>query len=89
MGSWATQPWGLSRSTERLPAAPAPYETFSFDPATQLTRFYDARGVIVDMGKEGSSRTFVTVTVSRGGGGDGSSGASQVADDSNNDTASD
>ncbi|MFC4586967.1 putative ATP-grasp-modified RiPP [Sphaerisporangium corydalis] len=89
MGSLMTQPWGLSRSTEHLPAAPPPYETTSFDPETQLTRFYDAQGAIVDMGKDGTSRTFVTVTVSKGGGGDGSGGAAQVADDSNNDTATD
>ncbi|WP_030907403.1 putative ATP-grasp-modified RiPP [Streptosporangium amethystogenes] len=82
------QPWGLGRMTQRLPEVLPPYETTSFDPATQLTRFYDAGGAVVDMGK-GTNRSFVTVTVSRGGGGDGSGGAAQVADDSENDSASD
>ncbi|MEU8038117.1 putative ATP-grasp-modified RiPP [Streptosporangium sp. NPDC049078] len=87
--SQTMRPWGLSRMTERLPEAPAPYETFKLDPDTQLTNFYDASGAIVDMGKDSTSRSFVTVTVSRGGGGDGSGGASQTADDSQNDSASD
>ncbi|MEU8206582.1 putative ATP-grasp-modified RiPP [Streptosporangium sp. NPDC049046] len=87
--SQTMRPWGLSRMTERLPEAPASYETFKFDPDTQLTNFYDASGAIVDMGKDSTNRNFVTVTVSRGGGGDGSGGASQTADDSQNDSASD
>ncbi|MEU9885197.1 putative ATP-grasp-modified RiPP [Sphaerisporangium sp. NPDC051011] len=89
MESPTIRPWGLSRMTERLPPAPLPYATTSFDPTSQLTLFCDAQGAIVDMGKDGTSRSFVTATVSKGGGQDGSSGASQVADDSNNDSASD
>ncbi|MEV6861959.1 putative ATP-grasp-modified RiPP [Streptosporangium subroseum] len=76
-------PWGLSRMTNRLPVAPLPYETFEFDPTTQLTNFYDASGAIVDMGKGGSSRSYKTISMSRDG--DGSKNAPQVADDDNND----
>lgn len=75
----AVTPWGLSRMTEPLPEEPSLYETAELDPVTQLTHFYDGAGAIVDMGKK------VTVTKSRGGGSDGSSGSSSVADDSNND----
>ncbi|WP_051864685.1 putative ATP-grasp-modified RiPP [Streptosporangium roseum] len=72
-------PWGLSRTTTPLGAAPALYDMVDLDPATQLTTFRDAAGMIVDMGNK------VTVTTSKGGGSDGSSGSSNVADDSNAD----
>jgi putative ATP-grasp target RiPP len=75
------QPWGLARMTERLPEVPPLYQTARLDPATQITHFYDASGAVVVMGKD----TFVTVTMSKGGGGDGSSGSAQVADDSQTD----
>ncbi|MER6172088.1 putative ATP-grasp-modified RiPP [Streptosporangium sp. NPDC001681] len=75
----AVIPWGLGRMTEPLPEEPSLYGTAEFDPVTQLTHFHDGAGAIVDMGKK------VTVTQSKGGGSDGSSGSSSVADDSNND----
>ncbi|MGW4422984.1 putative ATP-grasp-modified RiPP [Streptosporangium sp. NPDC004631] len=83
------RPWGLGRMSERLPEGPPLYETTQLDPVTQITHFYDTRGTVVDMGKEGSSKAFVTVTMSRGGGGDGSAGSTQVADDFENDNTSD
>ncbi|GAA0853575.1 putative ATP-grasp-modified RiPP [Streptosporangium amethystogenes subsp. fukuiense] len=72
-------PWGLSRKTDPLPESEALYDHVTLDPATQITTFRDGSGVIVDMGNK------VTVTTSRGGGSDGSSGSSNVADDSNSD----
>lgn len=84
-----TTPWGLSRATERLTESPLPYQTAKLDPDTQTSRFYDATGGIVDMITCAANKTFVTVTYSKGGGSDGSSGSSQVADDSNTDVGSD
>lgn len=72
-------PWGLSRKTAPLPGAEALYDHVTLDPATQTTAFRDRDGGIVDMGNK------VTVTTSKGGGSDGSSGSANVADDSNND----
>ncbi|MEU7863460.1 putative ATP-grasp-modified RiPP [Nonomuraea sp. NPDC049141] len=71
------RPWGMSRTTERLPATPLPYTTVQLDPGSQVTRFYDHQGGIVDMG------TFATVTMSKPG--DGAANAPNVADDSNTD----
>lgn len=67
------QPWGLGRMTPTSPAV-SEFQTVVFDPETQLTHFYDANGAIVDMATS-------TVTKSKGGGGDGSSGATEVTDD--------
>ncbi|MGV9773329.1 putative ATP-grasp-modified RiPP [Streptosporangium sp. NPDC003464] len=71
-------PWGLSRTTAPLPEGEALYDTVDLDPVTQLTAFRNQAGLIVDMAK-------TTVTTSKGGGSDGSSGSSNVADDSNTD----
>ncbi|MFD8527832.1 putative ATP-grasp-modified RiPP [Streptosporangium canum] len=79
MATETTTPWGLTRMTRHLPVALPLYATFEFAPETQVTNFYDAAGAIVDMGNK------VTVTMSKGGGGDGSSGSKSVADDSQND----
>lgn len=72
-------PWGLRQATEDFAKEPPLYETIEFDPDTQLTHFRDGAGAIVDMGQK------VTVTMSKGGGGDGSSTSKSVADDSQND----
>ncbi|MEU4831982.1 putative ATP-grasp-modified RiPP [Streptosporangium sp. NPDC023615] len=74
-------PWGLTRATAPLPRAEASYDHVTLDPATQTTAFRDRAAGIVDMAK-----SKVTVTTSKGGGSDGSSGSSNVADDSNTDS---
>ncbi|MBG0818605.1 putative ATP-grasp-modified RiPP [Planomonospora sp. ID82291] len=74
--------WGLAQATEPLPKDGPLYATAVLDPATQLARFYDAAGAIVDMGDK---KKAVTVTKSKGGGGDGSGKSNPVADDSNSD----
>ncbi|WP_433247276.1 putative ATP-grasp-modified RiPP [Streptosporangium sp. CA-135522] len=79
----AVAPWGLGRMSESFPEAESPYMTVQLDPATQLTRFHGADGVIVDMGK----KTYATISMSKGGGSDGSGGSANVADDSNTDSA--
>lgn len=81
------RPWGLGRATGHLQEVSLPYATARLDPASQLTIFYDAQGVIVDMGGGGTNRAFQTITVSRPG--DGAQNAPQVADDSSNDTEKD
>ncbi|MEV7008530.1 putative ATP-grasp-modified RiPP [Streptosporangium sp. NPDC051022] len=73
-------PWGLTRTTDPLPTAEPPYDRVTLDPATQTTTFRDRNGGIVDMANT------VTVTTSKGCGSDGSSGSSNVADDSNTDS---
>ncbi|GGO78242.1 putative ATP-grasp-modified RiPP [Nonomuraea cavernae] len=72
-------PWGLGRMTVSGLAEEPWYESVCLDPATQITRFYNADGEVlpIQMGQ--------TVTMSKGGGGDGSSGSPEVADDSQND----
>ncbi|WP_371780077.1 putative ATP-grasp-modified RiPP [Streptosporangium subroseum] len=83
----ASGPWGLTRMTERLPAAPAPYATFTLDPETQLTNFYDASGAVVDMSNRGTKTTYTSITMSRQG--DGSANAPQVGDDDKSDNGTD
>ncbi|MEO3874115.1 putative ATP-grasp-modified RiPP [Nonomuraea sp. B12E4] len=72
-------PWGLGRMTVSGSEEESWYESACLDPATQITRFYNASGEVLpmQMGK--------TITKSKGGGGDGSGGAAEVADDTEND----
>ncbi|MEV7005539.1 putative ATP-grasp-modified RiPP [Streptosporangium sp. NPDC051022] len=80
-------PWGLKRATKHLTQIPQPYATTELDPVSQLTRFYDAQGTLVDMSREGTSRAYLTVTMSRPE--DGSQNAPQGGDDTRNDEGSD
>lgn len=80
-------PWGLGRATKHRVQAPLPYARTELDPVSQLTRFYDVQGVLVDMSREGTSRAYLTVTMSRPE--DGSQNAPQGGDDTKNDEDSD
>ncbi|MET8868430.1 putative ATP-grasp-modified RiPP [Nonomuraea sp. NPDC004580] len=72
-------PWGLGRMTVSGLEEESWYESVCLDPATQITRFYNAGGEVLPM------QMGATITKSKGGGGDGSSGSPEVADDSEND----
>ncbi|MEO3802150.1 putative ATP-grasp-modified RiPP [Nonomuraea sp. B1E8] len=72
-------PWGLGRMTVNGPEEGPWYERAILDPATQISRFYNASGEVLPL------QMGATVTKSKGGGGDGSGGAAEVADDSQND----
>ncbi|MEW1840592.1 putative ATP-grasp-modified RiPP [Nonomuraea angiospora] len=70
-----TRPWGLGQMTPLSSIAPE-YQKVEFDPATQLTAFFDAAGALVDMQRG-------TITQSpKNSGSDGQSGP-KVNDDSN------
>ncbi|MFC4006857.1 putative ATP-grasp-modified RiPP [Nonomuraea purpurea] len=81
------RPWGLTRATPHLPAAPLPWVKTRLDPDTQLTVFLDEHGQPIDAKGDGSSRTYTSVTVSKPPDGDGK--GPNVADDSENDTEKD
>ncbi|MBT2233261.1 putative ATP-grasp-modified RiPP [Nonomuraea sp. NEAU-A123] len=69
------RPWGLGRMAKPSPVGPPEYATVEFDPATQLTHFYDAGGEIVDMQRG-------TVTKSPKNQGNDGTGGPLVSDDS-------
>ncbi|MFJ1595353.1 putative ATP-grasp-modified RiPP [Streptomyces sp. NPDC088261] len=73
--------------TGRLPAGPPLYQTVALDPVTQVARYTDSAGQVVEMGKHGTSKT--TGTASMSGGGDGQDPQSQTQDDNTTDYASD
>lgn len=83
-------PWGLRLVTDRLPVSPPPYARVELDPVTQLARYTDANGAVVEMGKHGTSKTKGTASMSGGsGGGDGQAPKPQVQDDVTTDFESD
>ncbi|MET8831935.1 putative ATP-grasp-modified RiPP [Streptomyces sp. NPDC004610] len=83
-------PWGLRLVTDRLPVAPPPYAGVELDPLTQLARYTDEAGQVVEMGKHGTSKTKGTASMSGGsGGGDGEKPKPQVQDDVTTDYESD
>ncbi|MER7244446.1 putative ATP-grasp-modified RiPP [Kribbella sp. NPDC000426] len=75
MSESAVRPWGLSRASEFADTAPLGYTTVEVDPATQLGRFTDLDGGVVDpmmaSPKHGSGTTTNprTATGQDGGGG--------------------
>ncbi|MFD9939478.1 putative ATP-grasp-modified RiPP [Nonomuraea sp. NPDC059023] len=83
----APRPWGLSRATQRLEVARLPYVMVRVDPDTQIARFYDEQGTIVEMASKGTNRSYLSGTLSRPG--DGSKNAPDVPDDSQNDSETD
>ncbi|MEU3897984.1 putative ATP-grasp-modified RiPP [Streptomyces sp. NPDC045251] len=80
-------PWAMRLVTDRLPVATAPYASVTLDSATQTARYTDALGMVVEMGKHGTSRTSSTASVS--GGGDGQQPQPQSQDDTTTDYESD
>ncbi|MEW1549907.1 putative ATP-grasp-modified RiPP [Streptomyces tsukubensis] len=76
--------------TDRLPVLPPPYAHIELDPRTQLARYTDADGQIVEMGKHGTSKTKGTASMSGGSaGGDGQTPKPQTQDDATTDYESD
>ncbi|TDO67222.1 putative ATP-grasp target RiPP [Kribbella sp. VKM Ac-2571] len=75
MNERAIRPWGLSRASDFAEAAPLAYTIIDVDPVTQLGRFRDSNGVVVDpvmaSPKHGSGTTTNprTATGQDGGGG--------------------
>jgi putative ATP-grasp target RiPP len=75
MSESVTRPWGLSRAGDFAEAAPLGYTTVDVDPVTQLGRFRDESGAVVDpmmaSPKHGSGTTTSprTATGQDGGGG--------------------
>ncbi|MEU5980649.1 putative ATP-grasp-modified RiPP [Streptomyces sp. NPDC047315] len=57
-------PWALRLVTDRLPVSPPPYAHVELDPLTQLARYTDATGQVVEMGKHGTSKTKGTASKS-------------------------
>ncbi|MFI0367761.1 putative ATP-grasp-modified RiPP [Actinomadura sp. 1N219] len=80
-------PWGWTRMTARLPAAPPCYAQVALDAATQTGRYLDQQGQVIEMGKHGTNRQ--TSTASKSGGGDGNKPQVQTVDDSTTDYESD
>ncbi|MFI1012624.1 putative ATP-grasp-modified RiPP [Streptomyces sp. NPDC020965] len=75
-------PWGLGLATDRLPVSPPPYAHVELDPLTQLARYTDAAGQVIEMSKHGTNKTKGTVSKSGGSGGsDGQAPKPQVEDD--------
>ncbi|MFE4666672.1 putative ATP-grasp-modified RiPP [Streptomyces sp. NPDC056716] len=75
-------PWGLRLVTDRLPVSAPPYARVELDPLTQLARYTDTAGQVVELGKHGTSRTKGTTSKSGGSGGtDGQAPKPQVEDD--------
>jgi putative ATP-grasp target RiPP len=60
-----TRPWGLSRATEQLPAAPYPWSSTKLDPVTQVTIFIDGHGKSLDVFSKEVTRTYPTVSMSK------------------------
>ncbi|MCF2532136.1 putative ATP-grasp-modified RiPP [Yinghuangia soli] len=79
----AQVPWALRLVTDRLPVGPPEYASVVLDPTTQMARYTDADGVVVEMGERGTSRTRGTASMS--GGGDGNSPQTQSQDDNTTD----
>ncbi len=69
--------------TARLMAGALPYTTVTLDPVTQVARYADADGRLIEFGKHGTSRATNTASVS--GGGDGNGPQPQIADDNTTD----
>jgi putative ATP-grasp target RiPP len=85
----AQVPWALRLVTDRLPVGPPAYAAVALDPATQVARYTDRSGQVVEMGKHGTSRTKGTASMS-GGGGDGNDPPQpQTQDDNTTDYESD
>ncbi|MQS39808.1 putative ATP-grasp-modified RiPP [Streptomyces katsurahamanus] len=83
-------PWGLGLVRDRLPVSPPAYARVELDPVTQLARYRDADGQVVEMGKHGTNKTKGTASMSGGsGGGDGEAPKPQVQDDVTTDYESD
>ncbi|WP_407705995.1 putative ATP-grasp-modified RiPP [Streptomyces yaizuensis] len=75
-------PWALQLVSDRLPVSPPLYARVELDPLTQLARYTDVAGQVVEMGKHGTSKTKGTASMSGGsGGGDGQAPQPQVQDD--------
>ena len=75
MNDSVTRPWGLSRASDFAETTALAYATVDIDPVTQLGRFRDSNGVVVDpmmaSPKHGSGTTTNprTATGQDGGGG--------------------
>ena len=90
----ACAPWGLRLMTDRLPVAPPLYAGVELDPVTQIARYTDADGLVIEMakdpGKHGTSKTKGTASMSGGSaGGDGEAPKPQSQDDVTTDYESD
>ncbi|MFJ9691568.1 putative ATP-grasp-modified RiPP [Kitasatospora sp. NPDC101183] len=57
-----TRPWGATRLAPYPTAVRLPFATVSIDPATQLGVFKDHAGLVVEMGKHGTSKGTETST---------------------------
>ncbi|MFJ9590550.1 putative ATP-grasp-modified RiPP [Streptomyces acidicola] len=80
-------PWAMRLVTDRLPVGPPAYAVVTLDADTQIARYTDATGKVVEMGKHGTSKTTGTASVS--GGGDGQNPQPQTQDDNTTDYESD
>lgn len=80
-------PWAMRLVTDRLPVGPPSYAAVTLDASTQMARYTDTAGQVVEMGKHGTSKT--TGTASMSGGGDGAKPQPQTQDDNTTDYESD
>lgn len=75
-------PWALRLVTDRLPVSPQPYTHVELDAATQLARFTNTDGAVVEMAKHGTNKIKGTASMSGGSaGGDGDKPKPQSQDD--------
>lgn len=75
-------PWGFRLMTDRLPASPPWYSSVELNPVTQIARYTDASGEVLEMGKHGTNKTVGTASMSGGSpGSDGEAPKEQTQDD--------
>lgn len=65
-------PWGFRLMTDRLPVSPPWFSSVELNPDTQIARYTDASGEVMEMAKHGTNKTKGTASMSGGAaGGDG------------------
>ncbi|MFH8584935.1 putative ATP-grasp-modified RiPP [Streptomyces celluloflavus] len=57
------RPWGVGRLAAYPTTVRRPHATVTIDPATQLGVFRDRAGLVVDMGRHGTSKGTETSTI--------------------------
>ncbi|WP_174564944.1 putative ATP-grasp-modified RiPP [Actinomadura chibensis] len=56
-GGTARVPWGWTRVTDRLPISPPDWHRVELDPRTQIARYLDGDGQVIEAGKHGTKTT--------------------------------
>ncbi|MEU4209632.1 putative ATP-grasp-modified RiPP [Streptomyces sp. NPDC026206] len=81
-----TEPWGVSRLAPYVRTVQLPFTDLELDPQSQATRYFDAAGQAVEMGKHGTSRDTAQATAT---GSDGAEPSAPVDSDVLEDSESD